>query len=510
MRKNIIPKENIQDDTQKKSYIKKSLFFASVLLLAMPSIIYWIKNGTIVGFHYDFTWLLKPNETLEQANFNAICFVSIFILTSICYISIVKSHKTIFKKISHTYLYIGIISIIFAIMVPFTTRDIFYYTATGWAEAHYNINPWYTTVKDLTDIAKDKENNQFTQEQKQEIQQDEILKQMPGIWANQVNVYGPLWPFICRILTTLSGGSLDIAIFLFKFVAIVLHLINVYLIYKITHKKFFVLLYGLNPFILFEAIANVHNDIYVITFILGAMYSFVKKKNIWLTLFFLALATSIKYVAILLAPFLVIYYLKEETIGKRILHSIKYAIFFIGIVFAFYLLYARDLQVLEAFNIQQGKISKSWYILVYMYLDKPFAFRLGRIVTGMFIGILGCAVINILCKKNIELKKVMKQYHYILLLFIFVAITNFQCWYIMWLFPTLMWQNKKNIKNVIRVSILSEIAMGIYFALGEVYTNDNIYYLFMVGTLIILNIFDYIDLKKVISKINNKYLKLEK
>ena len=33
------------------------------------------------------------------------------------------------------------------------------------------------------------------------------------------------------------------------------------LIYKITKKDLFVLLYGLNPFVLFEALVNVHNDI---------------------------------------------------------------------------------------------------------------------------------------------------------------------------------------------------------------------------------------------------------
>ena len=44
-----------------------------------------------------------------------------------------------------------------------------------------------------------------------------------------------------------------------------------YLLYKISNKKIFSLLYGINPFILIEAIAHVHNDIFIIFFTLLAI-----------------------------------------------------------------------------------------------------------------------------------------------------------------------------------------------------------------------------------------------
>ena len=73
-------------------------------------------------------------------------------------------------------------------------------------------------------------------------------------------------------------GNIDIGILLFKILGVLAHILNCYIIYKLTKKKIFVLLYGLNPFILLEGIANVHNDMYIITFVLASIYFLIKRK----------------------------------------------------------------------------------------------------------------------------------------------------------------------------------------------------------------------------------------
>ena len=67
------------------------------------------------------------------------------------------------------------------------------------------------------------------------------------------------------------------------------------------------LLYGLNPLILIELLSNVHNDIYLILFLLLALYFLVRKKNILLTTVFLAFSMAIKFSTILIVPFILLY-----------------------------------------------------------------------------------------------------------------------------------------------------------------------------------------------------------
>lgn len=40
----------------------------------------------------------------------------------------------------------------------------------------------------------------------------------------------------------------------------------------------------------------------------------------------------------------------------------------------------------------------------------------------------------------------MRKYNIFLFIFTFVLITNFNAWYILWLFPTIIWQKAKTIK----------------------------------------------------------------
>ena len=46
----------------------------------------------------------------------------------------------------------------------------------------------------------------------------------------------------------------------------------------------------------------------------------------------------------------------------------------------------------------------------------------------------------------------MKTYQVFILIFTFILITNFNPWYVIWLFPTLMWQKVKNIRLTLYLS----------------------------------------------------------
>ena len=61
--------------------------------------------------------------------------------------------------------------------------------------------------------------------------------------------------------------------------------------------------------------------------------------------------------------------------------------------------------------------------------------------------------------------KVIRKYNVILLIFTFILITNFNPWYIMWLYPTMFWLKSKSQTTILALSYSSEIANFASFAL---------------------------------------------
>ncbi len=315
--------------------------------IMIPSVVYLSVNKTVLNFTEWFTFFLhKPISYLESMA-GAIVFGTLLILLIAFYFRLIKNSEKEFKNEKKVLEFVLVIAIIFGLMLPFTTSDIFYYMGTGWIDAKYHENPYYTSVREV----------------RIQNPSDEIL-QRTGLWEKQVVVYGPLWAFICKLLSGLSFGNVTLSLYIYKIVAVGVHILNTLLVYKITKKKKFMLLYGLNPFILFEMITNVHNDIYLIFFILLGLYFLLKKKNIILTIVFMALATCIKYVSVLLIPFLVLYYLKDKKISKKILYCFLYALLFIGVMALVYFLYAKDIKMFLTATMQQSKYRESIFAIM--------------------------------------------------------------------------------------------------------------------------------------------------
>lgn len=294
--------------TNKETKINKGikiLFIIASILFAMPSIVYWFQKKTVFQFGPYFQFLYDmPISRATQT----LLYILLLAILVILYVMILRKRKEIFFNTKKMFLFISIIAILFVVVLPFTCSDIFYYLGIGRLDSTYHQNPYYTTIKDHVEQG---DNQQY-------LQTDTVLAQgYENDWANATVVYGPIWTLICRVVAGLSFGNIDIGLIIFKLVNVLVHLGNCYLIYKISNRRLFTCLYGLNPFVLIEGIACVHNDMFVVLFILLALYFLTKKKNLVLTVTFLAMATAIKYFAIILLPFLIMYYFREETPLKR-------------------------------------------------------------------------------------------------------------------------------------------------------------------------------------------------
>ena len=408
-------------------------------MFAVPSIIYYINNKTVFQFDQWFKFLLNNTDRFEQT----IIYLIVLTILTILYIILIKNRKKIFKNTKTIFIFIAIIAIIFIAVIPFTCSDIFYYLGIGRINSEYGQNPYYTTIKDFVDTG---DNSKY-------LVQDSVLAQgYINDWADSTVVYGPIWTLICNIVARLSFGNIDIGLLVFKLINVIVHIFNCYLIYKITNKKIFALIYGLNPFVLIEGIACVHNDLFVVLFILLTLYFLLKRKNLIVSLVFLALATTIKYFPILLLPFIIIYYFRKEKPLKRFVKCIQYGLIFAVFMLIPYLLYIRDIEVFAGIFTQQEKLAKSIYIIVTEYFGSipNVVNQLKKLLLGAFVIIYVAVCIVLINKKEISFRSQMKKYEYFLVAFLFLLITNFQPWYILWLFPCMMWQKSQDINTIIR------------------------------------------------------------
>jgi len=460
---------------ESKNRIIIFLMILTTFAFSLPSIIYFMQNKTVYKFYWVWTYFLKRPVTAEDRLSNTILFFVIFSVLFLLYFKIVKKHKEIFKSKKQIAILIITISLLFLCIIPYTSTDVYSYIGNGWSAAHYKENPYYTSTGEITE--------------KYQVN-DPMFYKIANCWKYETVVYGPLWTSICTILSSISLGNIDVALFIFKLANLIIHLCNCLLIYKITKKNLFVILYGLNPFILFEALSNVHNDIFIIFFILLAIYFAIKKKNLFVSVAFIAFATAIKYLAILVLPFIVLYVLRNKEVKDRIICCIFCAIEYIAIIVLFYAFYLKDLNVLAGLMIQQGKYNRSIFYILYNYLNEDLntVTIIQNIALGLFAIYYISICIKLLFSKNIKLYKVMQKYHISIMIFTFILITNFNPWYIMWLFPTMFWINGRSIKNVLHLSYASQIANILSFALwSEEQYLGLPYFAIMITTTIILN-----------------------
>ncbi len=443
---------------EKKNNYIKYIFIIFSIMFAVPSIIYYINNKTILGFDKEFRFLLND----AHKTFQTFVYVYLIIGMIIVYYLIIKNKDKIFKNTNQIFKYIAIISLIFVIVIPFWCSDVFYYLGIGRLYSEYEKNPYYTTIKEYVDSHKSVD-----------LEKDTVLKQgYNNVWSKTTVVYGPIWTSICGGIAKLSFGNIDFGLLIFKLINALVHVLNCYMIYKIWNKKTFTLMYGLNPFVLIEGISNVHNDMFVLLFILVATYMLVKKKNIWATVVFLSLAAAIKYFAILLLPIFVLYYYKDKKLHKRMLLGGVCILFFVALVLIFYLPFVEDFEVFKGMQTQQGKLAKSMYVAIRLifpnYATVPG--KVNRILILTFIILYFIKCLNLLIKKEIKIEKEMREHTIYLMIFLFLLITNFQPWYLIWLFYCIFWQKKENVFYLINLCLSTLFANCVFLLNSEAWT----------------------------------------
>lgn len=457
------------------------LMIIVAIMLCISSILYLANNKTVDSFCGYYTYNLQPINNEIAGMLSGIIVIGLLLVFSVIYFVIIKHEKEIFKNKKQIILFITIVSLIFMMILPFLSSDIYYYIGDSWINSKYGENPYYTTVKDLQD---------------QGIN-DEILNNT-GYWKNTTSVYGPIWNSIAKLLVSFSFGNVTIALFVFKIASLLIHVLNSYLIYKITKSNKYMLLYGLNPLVLIELLSNVHNDIYLILFIVLAFYFLIRKRNIYFTIVFLALSIATKYSTVLIVPFILLYYFRKYSIPKRILYCMLSGISIIAIVVILYLPYCRDISIFTNMLVQDGKYTQSIMALLLVKIKNKDLFNLvNQLKLPIFAISYIIVIIQILLKNKLTMKQMMKKYNWLMLIFIFFILSTFQKWYILWLIPTLPWQSKQMRKFILALTVTAIIPSWNYFKTGNDAFLDGIYYSLEMLLLSVICILVNIQLKRL-------------
>jgi len=130
-----------------------------------------------------------------------------------------------------------------------------------------------------------------------------------GGWVGTGAVYGSLHVYVTGALARLAGDGIGANLLLFKGFFIGLDLLNLVLIWKIAAmmkpglERKSLVFYGWNPFLLTLVVANAHNDILMLTLVLGGLLCFLYRRY-FVGLMLVMMATLVKFIAL---PVLLVY-----------------------------------------------------------------------------------------------------------------------------------------------------------------------------------------------------------
>ena len=136
---------------------------------------------------------------------------------------------------------------------------------------------------------------------------DDPFSAFAGEWAYETSPYGPVWELIATAVTGLLGENLYALLFTFKIIGMVAHLGCTLLIWRILanappHKQAgYTLLWAWNPALLLTFVADAHNDVLMIFWLLFGLW-IMRQHSLTIGFLIMMLAPLTKPIALLPLP----------------------------------------------------------------------------------------------------------------------------------------------------------------------------------------------------------------
>jgi hypothetical protein len=280
------------------SFFEKSLFY--FYIAACFGLLLYSYTQVDLGLVITRIPKLYAFEKLFQyvGYFNRPLSTELFIILAIIFLILyVCVWRFVSQKKIHPYSVwsiIGISVIILTFSYNAFSYDLFNYIFDAKILVHYHQNPYLHKALDYP--------------------QDPMLGFMH--WTDRTYPYGPLWLAISVPLSFIGANIFIFTFFLFKMLASTSFLASIYYLYKLSSKvnetKALenLVLFALNPLVLFECLVSAHNDILMISFAIAALFYLTQKKY-WLSVSLLVISIGIKFATAALIPILFIVLLER-------------------------------------------------------------------------------------------------------------------------------------------------------------------------------------------------------
>ncbi|HYH11430.1 MAG TPA: hypothetical protein VD789_03665 [Thermomicrobiales bacterium] len=176
----------------------------------------------------------------------------------------------------------------FMIVYPATAIDVYIYAARSHLFSDYGLNPTTVVPQQLWDT-------------------DAYVHYASAEWADDTSPYGPLWNVIAAPATALDGNDIESAVLIFKVIMMAGTAAVGILIYRIgmliqpQNAVAAMLAWLWSPIVLWEGIANSHNDVLLMLLIVAAMLCWYRRLDGWV-LPLLGAAALLKIVAVMIIP----------------------------------------------------------------------------------------------------------------------------------------------------------------------------------------------------------------
>ncbi len=311
----------------------------------------------------------------------------------------------------------------FFAMYPVSAIDVYIYAARSRLFSHYGENP--NAVQPLN-----------------HWDADPYMAYASKEWADDLSPYGPLWNLIAYPVTWIGGDNIGIAILGFKVIAVAAVFLIAWLVYQIVRESHpgweitAVMFWLLNPLVMWDGIANAHNDVLLMLPVVAAIWAWRKGYDRWV-IPLLLISVLIKYVTLILLPVAVVAVWRRNPDRRErisgVLFAISAGLFLLAVsLFPFY-----DLGAIRESAAAQGSkvaVSPAWAIKSTLIewdvvrLENESIIRVAYAIVSLYI-----AGWMVACWRNPS--RMPRATFEVLFAFMLIGSTNQRAWYVLWLIP---------------------------------------------------------------------------
>lgn len=293
-------------DNPPAAWRKLFVWYAALsFLLILPSALLWFSSPLDVLRHnFDvFCGILQiPGWSAGAINILSRSIQAVVLLVlGILFYRLATRHSDAIESSSWRQLApaIGLLLAIFFAGLPWMNPDMFFYVGRGWVEGGYELDPYKYPIVALKNF-----------------RADEMFRNIDPPLLRSVGNYGPLHQSLCASMTALSGGSIKVAVVLFKLLHLGLLLLSAWIVYRLARQqglkaKHLVFCYLCNPIVPLVLLAWVHNDIQQNVLVLLCVLCVFSGRP-FLAGASLGGAIALKYAAIVLLPGLILYWWRSH------------------------------------------------------------------------------------------------------------------------------------------------------------------------------------------------------